>query len=56
MKYCVKINGISYNTNLTMEMITSNPDKPWDWEWMSCNKNLTVEIIANNPDKPWRVD
>jgi len=29
---------ISRNPNITMEMIENNPDKPWDWDWVSENK------------------
>jgi hypothetical protein len=36
-----------------MDMIEKNPDKPWDWEYISCNPNLTMEMIEKNPDKPW---
>ena len=30
--------GISSNPNITMEMIKENPDKPWNWYWISSNK------------------
>ena len=36
-----------------MEMIKENPDKPWDWEEISCNPNITMEMIKENPDRPW---
>ena len=29
---------ISYNQNLTMEMIIANPTKPWDWYGISSHK------------------
>ena len=32
-----------------MEMIKENPDKPWNWNWISCNPNLTMEMIKENP-------
>ena len=35
------------------QFILDNPDKPWDWMWLSCNPNITWEIIQDNPDKPW---
>ena len=55
MKYEDKLNWdqISQNPNITMEMIETNPDKPWDWSCISRNPNITMEIIENNPDKPW---
>lgn len=39
-----------------MDIIQSNPDKPWDWCMVSRNPNLTMEIINANPDKPWNGD
>ena len=36
-----------------LEFINANPDKPWDWRWISKNPNLTMETINANPDKPW---
>jgi hypothetical protein len=36
-----------------MDIIRDNPDKPWDWEWISANSNITMDIIRDNPDKPW---
>ena len=36
-----------------MDIIQSNPDKPWDWSGLSCNPNITLSIIQSNPDKPW---
>jgi hypothetical protein len=32
----------------------ANPDKPWDWTWLSRNPNITTEIVTANPDKPWK--
>jgi hypothetical protein len=31
-------NAISYNPNITMEIIESYPDMPWDWNSISSNK------------------
>jgi hypothetical protein len=36
-----------------MDIINSNPNKPWDWRYFSQNPNLTEEMINNNLDKPW---
>ena len=41
-------NGISRNPNITMGVIEKYPDKPWDWEDISCNpfnyeKELFIE-------------
>ena len=34
-------------------MIQSNPDKEWDWEYISWNPNITWEIVQDNPDRDW---
>jgi hypothetical protein len=26
-------------------MIENNPDKPWNWGWISQNTNITIEMI-----------
>jgi hypothetical protein len=44
---------ISYNPNITFDIIQANPDKPWDWSRISYNPNITFDIIQANPDKPW---
>ena len=36
-----------------MDYIEKHPDKPWDWNWISCNPNLTMDYIEKHPDKPW---
>ena len=46
-------NYISYNPNITMDIIINNPDKPWGWYSISRNPNITWDIIRDNPDKPW---
>src|SRR5438270_379338 len=33
-----------------------NPDKPWNWVWLSYNPNITWEIVCSNPDKSWDLD
>jgi hypothetical protein len=33
--------------------VEANPDKPWDYDWMSQNPNISWEIVEANPDKPW---
>ena len=55
MKYEDKLNwyNISYNPNITMEIIENNPDKPWDWYDISYNPNITMEFIEKYPEKPW---
>ncbi|NDE18139.1 hypothetical protein EBZ80_24790 [bacterium] len=41
------------NPNITWEIVAANPEKPWNWYWLSRNPNITWEIVAANPDKPW---
>ena len=36
-----------------MDIIINNPNKPWNWNFISYNPNITMEIISNNPDIPW---
>ena len=38
---------------LLMDIINKNPDKEWDWYFISMNPNITWDIIESNPDKPW---
>ena len=35
------------------DFIQENPDKPWNWMYISKNPNITWDIIKENPDKPW---
>ena len=39
-----------------MDIIENNPDKPWNWEWISQNPNITIEDFKKHPDKPWNWD
>ena len=36
-----------------MDMIESNIDLPWDWNYVSENPNLTFEFVQKYIDKPW---
>ena len=55
MKYEDKLDwdNISYNPNITMEIIERYSNKPWDWYGISYNPNLTMKFIDNNPNKDW---
>ena len=44
---------LSWNPNITFEIVKDNPDKPWDYECLSGNPNITWEIVKANPDKKW---
>jgi len=35
------------------KFIEDNPDKPWDWGYLSTNPNITFDIVLAHPDKPW---
>jgi hypothetical protein len=39
-----------------IDLINLLPDKPWDWDGISCNPNITLEIIRDNSDMPWKWD
>ena len=40
-------------TQTYMDFIQENPNKPWNWRYISGNTNITWDIIRENPDKPW---
>jgi hypothetical protein len=34
----MELGGVSSNPTITWEIVRDNPDKPWDWFWLSGNK------------------
>lgn len=44
---------ISYNQNVTWEIIMANPDINWIWQGISMNVNMTWDIILANLDCDW---
>jgi hypothetical protein len=40
--------GVSYNPNITWEIIIANPEFPWDFDHFSCNPNFTWKIVRDN--------
>jgi hypothetical protein len=44
---------LSANPNITWDIVQANPDKPWNFEWLSENPNITWDIIKDNPNKRW---
>ena len=52
----LNFNLLSGNLNITWNIIQSNPDKNWNWCYISYNQNITWDIIQANPDKNlnWR--
>jgi hypothetical protein len=44
---------LSRHSNITWDIIQANPDKPWDYDYVSFNPNITWDIVEANPDYPW---
>ena len=44
---------LSYNPNITWDIVQQNPDKPWNWAYLSRNPNITWDIVQQNLDKRW---
>ena len=46
MKYADKLNWyfVSKNKNITLDIIESNPDLPWNYEGLSHNPNLMLRL------------
>jgi hypothetical protein len=45
-----KIEGM---TNQFLELIRCNPDKPWNWYYVSLCPRLTVEFVSTHMHLPW---
>jgi hypothetical protein len=46
----------SYEETDWFNYIENNPDKPWNWEYLSENPNITWDIVVDNPEKKWDYD
>jgi len=44
---------ISRNSAITWDIVSANPEFPWNMDGLSCNPNITVNIITENPQPPW---
>lgn len=44
---------ISRHPYTTLEIIDSNPEKPWQWDEISNNPNLTLAYVLVHMDRPW---
>jgi hypothetical protein len=44
---------LSGNPNITLDVIDANPDKPWDWFYVSELQSVTLEYVLQNLDKEW---
>ena len=45
--------SLSWNPNITFDMVCKYPQKPWDWFHLSTNPNITIELVEQHPDQPW---
>jgi hypothetical protein len=34
-------------------VVQTNPDKPWNYRWLSGNPSITWDVVQANPNKPW---
>ena len=39
--------------SVTIDIIDKYPNKPWNWDYISCNPNIIMDMIEKYPDKPW---
>ena len=52
-KYFFDWDKISLNKNITEQILSEYPDKPWNYENLSKNKSISISFIAKNLDKKW---
>ena len=45
--------SISFNSDITGDIIQANLDKPWDWFLVSSNLNITWDVIQEFPGIMW---
>ena len=43
----------SNNANITMENVLKNPEKRWNYYYLSRHPNTTLKILLDNSEKPW---
>ena len=58
IKISAEILGLAQKIQLSeltplCRLVCDNPDKNWDYDYVSQNHNITWEIVKNNPDKDW---
>lgn len=44
------------NPNITWENVEENPNKPWNYTYLSRNKHMTQDVIQNNIKKKMGLD
>ena len=49
----VLINSLSRSESITIDDVISNPDIPWNYNYLSVNPNITWKIINIHPEIPW---
>jgi hypothetical protein len=47
---------VSFNRNITLQIVLDNPTFPWNYDFLSMNKNITFDIVLANPSIPWNPD
>lgn len=45
--------GLSFNRNITMDLVIKHPFWPWDYKSLSFNKSITLQDVLDHWDKPW---
>jgi hypothetical protein len=49
----VNYDYLSFNPNITLDIIETTPDKPWKWELISELPTITLDDVLRHIDKPW---
>ena len=44
---------LSYNSNITIDIVLENPDWPWEYQTLIKNPNITLEIMRLTPTVKW---
>lgn len=44
---------ISFNKDITLDIVKQHLEKDWDWFWISANPMVTWEVVLENPELPW---
>nr|WIE95304.1 hypothetical protein [Microctonus hyperodae filamentous virus] len=53
LSFCWDYRCLSFNYNITWELIKKTLDKPWNWDELSRHPNITWEIIVQYDTLPW---
>jgi len=48
-----RYDSLSYNPNITFEIINENPQYPWSWKYFSYNPNFKLEYLLFIPSQSW---